>query len=49
MLRGMFPRQSENKDTVYQIEGVFEMSYELWYYVDTAVYQILTKTGHWLQ
>ena len=49
VLHGKFCRQFENKDTTLQMEEVPDLSYELCYYVDIAVSNILTEPGSLLQ
>ena len=39
----------ENKDTLFRVEVVFDLSYELCYCVDISVNNIPTKPGHLVQ
>ena len=46
---GMFYHQFENKDTIFRVEVVSDLAYELYSCVDISVNQILTKYGHLVQ
>ena len=49
MLPGKFPHQFENKDTIFWLKGVSDLSYELCYFLNIEVIQILTKPGNLVQ
>ena len=44
-LTGKFSHQFENKDTPFWVEGIYDLAYELCYWVDVVVNQILTEPG----
>ena len=46
VLPEQFPLKFENKDNILHTEGVFKVSYELWYCVDISVYHIQTEHGN---
>ena len=49
VLTGKFYHQFENKYTILRVEGVSDLTYELFYCVYISMNQIQTKPGHLVQ
>ena len=49
VLPGKFSHQFGNKDTIFWVEGVSDLAYELCYFFDISVNLIPTKLWHLVQ